>query len=211
MTGRQRTASDKIQRILCCSAYSCRSKFTENEVTFFWKVTQNVGCRRGTKFSRKLSQSLWKRNDRETAKSVLHEHWDSSTKLHGVISQKNHNLDTHCHTNINQLVLNSYGSDVWRTRSKEEEAWNASFHFTWSEHRIYSDWKPITFSHCGKEMFEISEIPALTIYGGKFLLSSNNIKIYSFWYISNEMQYYTVIYFWKTALHVSGGISTHHT
>jgi hypothetical protein len=38
----------------------------------------------------------------------------------------------------------------------------------------------------------------------------NNKYVYSFWYISNKMQHYTVIYFWKTALHVSGGISTHH-
>jgi len=29
-------------------------------------------------------------------------------------------------------------------------------------------------------------------------------------HIYNEMQLYTVIYFWKTALHVSGGIFTHH-
>ena len=31
-----------------------------------------------------------------------------------------------------------------------------------------------------------------------------------FWYISNKMQYYTVYLFLETALHVSGGISTHH-
>ena len=32
----------------------------------------------------------------------------------------------------------------------------------------------------------------------------------TFWYISNKMQFYTVYLFMKTALHVSGGISTHH-
>ena len=31
-----------------------------------------------------------------------------------------------------------------------------------------------------------------------------------FRYISNKMQRYTVYYIWKTALHVSGGTSTHH-
>jgi hypothetical protein len=36
------------------------------------------------------------KKDRETAKSVLPKHGDSSIKLHGVISRKNHNLDTHC-------------------------------------------------------------------------------------------------------------------
>ena len=30
------------------------------------------------------------------------------------------------------------------------------------------------------------------------------------WYISNKMQRYTVYFFLETALHVSGGISTHH-
>ena len=33
---------------------------------------------------------------------------------------------------------------------------------------------------------------------------------HSFWYISNKMQLTQFIYFWKTALHVSGGIFTHH-
>ena len=31
-----------------------------------------------------------------------------------------------------------------------------------------------------------------------------------FRYISNKMQRYKFIYFWKTSLHISGGISTHH-
>ena len=40
-------------------------------------------------------------------------------------------------------------------------------------------------------------------------IKTDECNTYSFWYISNEMQHYTV-YFWKTSLHVSGGIYTHH-
>jgi hypothetical protein len=31
-----------------------------------------------------------------------------------------------------------------------------------------------------------------------------------FQYISNKMQHYTVYFIWRTALHVSGGTTTHH-
>jgi hypothetical protein len=45
-----------------------------------------------------------------------------------------------------------------------------------------------------------------------YVLELNDLVDYveMFQYISNKMQCYTVYYIWKTALHVSGGTSTHH-
>jgi hypothetical protein len=36
------------------------------------------------------------------------------------------------------------------------------------------------------------------------------VSIFQYTCISNKMQYYTVYLYLKTALHISGGISTHH-
>ena len=45
-----------------------------------------------------------------------------------------------------------------------------------------------------------------------YVLELNDLVDYveMFQYISNKMQRYTVYYKWKTALHISGGSSTHH-
>jgi len=51
---------------------------------------------------------------------------------------------------------------------------------------------------------------ALNLYFEAFRRVRAEIEVFVFQYISNKMQLYTVHLYLETALHVSGGTSTHH-
>ena len=57
---------------------------------------------------------------------------------------------------------------------------------------------------------EVSETGDDNFYFIKFSICILSDVKNQFWYISNKMQCYTVYLFLETALHVSGGASTHH-